>query len=266
MIVTALVMQAALMAGCSDEVVDPAACETTPVVGHRCRTYAQSKTKENTVAALKYVARRGVDTCEIDVWKLADGRVIVWHDETWTRVADSWTLPAGLPKLVKHATWPQVKQIRTRGGARVPTLRRMVKAAGRWDVDLMIDVKNGVPDPADVLSHADSHGVLTQWYQAPNKATCNVNMIAPISEAGGVTGLKQGGGECARTPEEVAALGTFVAEAAKKITPELTAEYQALGVAVYPKASRKSMWARMVDAGSALLTDRPVAALKWLAR
>lgn len=264
-----LALQVALQAGCSTDVADPALCSTVEVLGHRCRTFPKKRTIENTAKALRFVADRGLDGCEIDATRLRDGTVIVWHDATWRRVADPATLPKGLPTLVRDSTWEQVRSIRTKGGAKISTLGRMIYAAGRHDMDLVVEPKNTIADPATYVGMAERFGVDITFYQRPNQATCQINLIPPFAALGVPTGIKIPGSpdECPMTPAEVAAHGTFVAENAGAIDADLVDGYQAEGVTdVFAKVARPWHWAPVTEAGGHLIAQHPVDAARWTAR
>jgi glycerophosphoryl diester phosphodiesterase len=242
--------------------------KTFKVIGHRCRVYDRDVTVENTLEALEHVSRlRPRAWCEIDAWRIADGTLVVWHDATWTRVSDPATRPGDLPDRVAQATWQQVKKVRTRGGAKVPTLRKMIRRSGELGVQLVIEVKNGLPEPQRWTSFAAEQGARVRWYQAPSPTSCRLASIDALAELGAVTGVKTDTtGACPMTPEEVAGHGSFVAEDTVRITAEVVEEYAAVGVQVWPKRSNKSSWTRMLEAGvTRLIVPNPRQALRWQA-
>src|SRR3712207_6738775 len=92
------------------------------LIGHRCRTYDRAVTNENTVVALQDTAAGAPGAyCEIDVYRISDGTFIVWHDPTWSRVANHATLPKEIAPTdrVVNATREQIAGIKTKGGAPV---------------------------------------------------------------------------------------------------------------------------------------------------
>src|SRR4051794_36923905 len=144
------------------------------LVGHRCRTYSAAVTNEDTVSALVDTSGVAGAWCEIDVTRLADGTLIVWHDPTWSRVADASTLPAGVRATdpVRNATWAQVDQIRTKGGARVATFARMIDAAGVNGVNLLVEVRaDAIRNPGFWVDYAAAANAHVEYYQ-PVSATC----------------------------------------------------------------------------------------------
>ncbi len=239
------------------------------LLGHRCRIYDNARTKENTVAALRSVSKISGAACEIDVWTLADGTAVVWHDPTWGRVADPDTLPAGVDKRtpVPEATWAQVKAIRTKGGAKVPTLRKMIAAAGRHAVTLNVEIRNLLSDPDHWVAVAQRRSADVQYYQLANQTTCTFGQVARLAKAGATIGLKLGGphGPCQPTPKQIQATGAaWVTEDAARVTPSYAAALHGRGVKVYARSVDETNAAALLDAGAdRLLVNRPRRALTW---
>jgi hypothetical protein len=136
------------------------AADGSDLIGHRCRTGDSLYTKENTVAALRDVSTVPGAMCEIDVWRLSDGTNIVWHDPTWERVADPATLPDGVDPTdpVTQATSAQVSQIRTKGGQPVARLGWMIRAAGEYDVPLIVEIQNSISGEEWFVDYARQQG------------------------------------------------------------------------------------------------------------
>ncbi|CUR55905.1 exported hypothetical protein [metagenome] len=224
--------------------------------GHRCRTYATA-TNENTVTALRLVAKSGVG-CEIDVWSLEAGRCyVVVHDRTWTRVADPATL-VGIPASVPATTCAQARQIRTKGGQPVPRLNAMLVNAARYDVPLLIELRNGM-DPA-ILTRLQ--GADVAWYQAPSP-TCRLGAIDALAAAGAMVGIKDKA-DCPMAPEQVAAHARFIADHIADITTDSVAAFAALGVEQMPMMVSRAGWVKASAAGArAFIVNHPRQAVEW---
>lgn len=234
------------------------------IVGHRCRTYPRERTNEDTAAALRAVAKLEGAWCEIDTWTLADGTRIVFHDTEWRRVADPDTLPAGLPKKVKNATWAQVKKIRTRGGEKIPRLERMLRLGARLEVPLVVEVKNTLGGITDLLDPAGLEGVW--FYQTPSPPGCRLRQIDSLAEDGATVGVKTRT-DCALSPEEIAEHGSFVADKASALLADdaaLTQEYLDLGLTVLPQKVGRTKSPALVEAGVRhLVVNHPSKAMDW---
>ena len=237
------------------------------LIGHRCRTYDDAVTNENTVAALIEIAAVPGATCELDVWRLADNHQIIWHDTTWERVADPATLPDGVKPTdsVADATWDQVSQIRTRGGQRVATLHGIIDASAKHAVPLMIELRNGIADPQGIVDYITQSGATVSFYKQPS-ATCNLDTLTALATAGATVGLKLSPDlPCQLSTDEIQATGaSYVTQTVSAITPEYTADLNARGVAVYARWVSQATAEEALSNGAAkVMVDDPVEALTW---
>ncbi len=244
------------------------AAEGSSLIGHRCRTYDDSVTKENTVAALAEVSKVGGVSCEVDMWRIADGRQIIWHDPTWERVADPATLPDGIEPTdrVVDATWDQVQQIRTRGGEPVARFRPFAAASAEYGVPIIVEVHNAVSNPLEMVAWADELGASVRYYQAPNPA-CETTALDRMRAAGAPVGLKlSDDAPCQLTPDEVADRGSsFVTEAAVQITPANIRALNSRGVEVYGRWGNSETLKGLLGIGAAkVMVNNPNDALAWL--
>jgi hypothetical protein len=261
---------AALVLVAGVQVVGTAPAEALPgseLIGHRCRTYDDAVTNEDTVAALVDTSAVPGATCEVDVWRLADNRQIIWHDATWERVADPATLPAGIQPTdpVADATWDQVSQIRTRGGAPVATLRGMISAAAEYAVPLMIELRNGVADPQGIVDFATESGANVSFYQQPS-ATCDLGDLPALAAAGAPIGLKLSDDlPCQLTAAQIQGTGaSYVTQAIGAITPAYTTNLWLRGVAVYARWATQDNARTALDNGAEkVMVDRPAEAQDW---
>jgi glycerophosphoryl diester phosphodiesterase len=238
------------------------------LAGHRCRTYSSSVTKENTVDALRETAGVPGAWCEIDLKKLSDGTLIVWHDPTWSRVADPATLPTGVVATdnVSRATWDQVSQIRTRGGAPVATFKDMILASAKDHVPLLVEVVNGVvPRPADWVDYAEKADADVRYYQ-PVSSMCTTTQLDALKASRAVIGIKTvASPPCALSAQQMQDKGaTFVVNDASAITSAYVADMNAHGLTVYARGATKESAQALFDKGVArLMVERPAEATLW---
>lgn len=248
--------------------VGPAhAVDGSKLLGHRCRTYPAERTNENTVAALASVSRVARAWCEVDVRTIADGTVIIWHDDTWQRVADHATLPSGVApgSLVKDATWAQVRQIRTKGGKPVPTLGRMMKASGNRGVPLVVEIKDSLSSPRTWIKRARRHGARVRYYQ-DQFSSCEMPALDRMRNAGARIGLKIGDTfACEMTPAQMQAEGlSFLSLPGHMVTSDYTSQLSARGIKVYSRgATEDNARALLANGAARLLVNGPRAAATW---
>jgi glycerophosphoryl diester phosphodiesterase len=87
---------------------------------------------ENTMAAFERAVAAGYRYLETDVHATADGKVVVFHDRTLTRMT-------GRPGRIGELPWSVVRAARVAGSERIPLLEELI---GAWpDTRLNIDVK-----------------------------------------------------------------------------------------------------------------------------
>ena len=237
------------------------------LIGHRCRIYPAERTNENTVAALLAIRRVDRVWCEIDAWTIADGTVIVWHDATWRRVADHSTLPEGVEpgSRVEEATWAQVREIRTKGGERVPTLGRMINVSGAERVPLLVEVKNRIEGPASMVERAAARGARVRYYK-PWEPECQMTALEEMRDAGAPIGLKVGSlALCPRTPAELQAMGvSLVSLPVRHVTPEYTGDLNSHGISAFSRGVSESNVDTVLANGAArVLVNHPAAAATW---
>ncbi len=84
------------------------------IVGHRG---AAGEELENTLASVERALADGVDMIEVDLQLTADGKLVVFHDETLERLA------GGDRRQVGRLTWRQLEAIRLRAPGRAETHR-----------------------------------------------------------------------------------------------------------------------------------------------
>lgn len=240
------------------------------VAGHRCRTYDDSVTNENTRAALVDTAGIPGAVCETDAWRISDGTVIVWHDVRWRRVADHDTLPRGIDPddRITEATWAQVSQIRTKGGEPVLRMEQMIDLSAQYDIPLMVDIRNRLRSEAALVQYADRRGADVWWYGLIN-ASCLTRNVDPFLAANaprvGVKILRS----CPLTPSQLESRGfSFTSEVSFRLTDAYLADANSRGIDIGVLDGAETMTEEraesLVARGVArMLLDRPRQAVNW---
>ena len=104
---------------------------STRIIGHRGSHDAARGPVENTLEAFEQAIAEGADWIELDVWRTADGGLVVYHD-------------AHLPGLSQPLTQSRLTQVRAAAlprGARVPTLSEALEVA-RGRVRTNVEIKH----------------------------------------------------------------------------------------------------------------------------
>lgn len=134
---------------------------------------------ENSIEALENCVRLGVDIVEVDLRKLSDGTIVVFHDSSLLRMT-------GDPRMIEDLTLAEVKRLRlkNRDGqdtafteAAIPTLEEFLVAN---DSRLLIDL-DFKSDPAAI--EATVADILT------NHGACPITMVPILAPAGKVPTL-----------------------------------------------------------------------------
>jgi glycerophosphoryl diester phosphodiesterase len=105
---------------------------------------------ENTVAAVKSAARRGLPWVECDVQRTKDGKLVILHDETLNRTTDVEKLyPKLKPWNVGSLTLKQVERLDAGSwfspkfkGTKVPTLHAYLDALNHTGQSVLLELKN----------------------------------------------------------------------------------------------------------------------------
>ena len=100
------------------------------IIGHRG---AMGYETENTLASVQKALDLGVDMIEIDVFKCKSGEIVVFHDETVDRLANSGG-------RIEDFTFFEVRQLTLEGGHKIPTLQDVLKLMAHR-VPLNIELK-----------------------------------------------------------------------------------------------------------------------------
>jgi len=88
---------------------------------------------ENTLEAFEGAARARADGIELDVRLCRGSDVVVFHDDDLARLA-------GRPDRVADLTLAELRAVRLRDGARIPTLREVFDATG--DLPINVEIKS----------------------------------------------------------------------------------------------------------------------------
>ncbi len=100
------------------------------VIGHRG---AMGHETENTLASVQKALDLGVDMIEIDVFKIQSGEIVVFHDETVDRLANSGG-------RIEDYTIFDLRQLTLDGGHKIPMLQDVLKLIDN-KVSLNIELK-----------------------------------------------------------------------------------------------------------------------------
>lgn len=184
------------------------AATTLAIYGHRCREYDASVTNEDTLLAMKAVAKHKIP-CEIDEWVTKDGVPIVIHDQYPARTIT----PASIKKAGVTAktrwidmTYAQVKLLRTKGGQPISSLHAFIVWASDHGERLDVEQKWTLPNVAHywALTVAHHGQKLVTFYGTPHGSTCSLSDLTRLKQAGFIVGIKQS--DCA---VDTAAYGRF---------------------------------------------------------
>ncbi|AYN69807.1 glycerophosphodiester phosphodiesterase [Euzebyella marina] len=100
------------------------------IIGHRG---AMGHETENTLASIKSAIALKVDMIEIDVFKLKNGEVVVFHDDTVDRLTDA-------KGHIEDFSFEELRKLVVKGGHAIPTLEEVLDVMDA-EVDLNIELK-----------------------------------------------------------------------------------------------------------------------------
>ncbi len=89
---------------------------------------------ENTLQSIQKGLDEGVDGIEIDVWKTADGELVVFHDAYLDRLTER-------SGLIRSLSSNDICSIRLKNGDRIPTLLEVIQLIKRSDAQLLVEIK-----------------------------------------------------------------------------------------------------------------------------
>jgi glycerophosphoryl diester phosphodiesterase len=114
------------------------------VIGHRG---ASARAPENSVEAFARARADGADGVELDVLRCASGEVVVFHDDDLKRLG-------GRPERIDALSLAELREVRLKGEARIPTLEEAFEACGP-DLLVNVELKALRGDAAELAALAD---------------------------------------------------------------------------------------------------------------
>lgn len=250
-------------------------CRKVKVIGHRARTaYPEGETNENTLLAFRQVGRKGI-IAETDTRRLADGTMVIFHDQTIGRVVDRSTFPKGVTgsTRVDELTREQWSRLRTQGGEPLPTLRGWIRQAARKHHHTYVEVMSRIQNPAALDAWMRTIGArrYVQFAIQPRGSGCDLtspyNPLRRLHEGGLRVGVKHWKRHCADfTWAELALVG---AKFVYGYPPGRLSRWKirlahAYGIQVYVSRSYPKGWraaGRLKVDG--IMADRPFALWRW---
>ncbi|MBA4744931.1 MAG: glycerophosphodiester phosphodiesterase [Muricauda sp.] len=125
------------------------------VIGHRG---AMGHETENTLASVQKAMDLGVDMVEIDVFKIDSGEIVVFHDETVDRLANSGG-------NIEEYNIVQLRQLTLDGGHKIPMLQDVLKLMNN-QVALNIELKGA--GTADRVNHIVNYYIEKEGWSPEN--------------------------------------------------------------------------------------------------
>jgi len=117
---------------------------TTKIIAHRG---FMEKGVENTVSSLIASAEAGADMVEIDIQQTKDGKFIVFHDASLTRLA-------GKKESVYQMTQAELMEVTVHSGQlsdTIPSLEQMLEKSRELNIQLLIEIKTHGYETDDML-------------------------------------------------------------------------------------------------------------------
>jgi glycerophosphoryl diester phosphodiesterase len=150
------------------------------VIAHRG---ASAYAPENTLAAFRLAHSQGADMIELDVQPTADGRLVIFHDDTTER----WD---GQPRPVRGLNLAELQQVDI-GGERAPTLEETLAFARETGIALNIELK-GTGMSAQCAELVRAFGVVEQVIVSSfwPAALSELRTVAPEIQRGYLMGTR----------------------------------------------------------------------------
>lgn len=162
---------------------------------------ASSYAPENTMSSFRLGLEMGANGIETDVQRTKDGVLVLFHDDTLTRVT-------GQPGSVKDYTYAQLQEfsVTVHGQSdRIPTLEEFLQAFGGLDLTFAIELKQPLIE-ADTVAMLEKYGMRSKTILTSFRLDClmrarnctrdyrlgylamDINSLtAPVMEAIGIT-------------------------------------------------------------------------------
>ncbi len=132
------------------------------VIGHRG---AMGHETENTLASIKKALELGVDMIEIDVFKIESGEIVVFHDDTVDRLANS-------TGKLEEFNIMEVKELTLEGNHKIPELQNVLNLI-KNQVALNIELKG--PNTANRVNHIVGYYIKSKGWSADNIVISSFN-------------------------------------------------------------------------------------------
>lgn len=121
------------------------------VIGHRG---AMGHETENTIASIEKALELKVDMIEIDVFKIASGEIVVFHDDTLERLTDG-------TGNIENYTWDALQKLTVVGHHKIPLLTDVLTIIDK-KVPLNIELK-GAGTAEEVHEIIQNYGASKGW-------------------------------------------------------------------------------------------------------
>ncbi|MEV1168800.1 glycerophosphodiester phosphodiesterase family protein [Nonomuraea sp. NPDC049784] len=247
----------------------PGAAHASPSVDNIAHRGGAAYGPENTIAACALARMQRADACEFDIQQTKDQQLVLIHDQTLSRTTNVEQLfPDRSPWKVADFTLAEIRRLDAGSwfssrfrGEKVPTLEEALRAMGRYNIGLLLDVKHSPGDAgidqrvADLLKRNRSlwsgRGLVVQAFDWNAMRSFHRMMPeVPINLLG--------------KPDlnKLSDLGTFAKALSlprSSITPEVVRAVHAKGMRVYTgPTDRPGVLRRLVSYGvDGIMTNRP---------
>ncbi len=124
----------------------------TLIIGHRG---AMGHETENSLASIEKALELGVDMIEIDVFRIATGEIVVFHDDRVDRLTN------GGGRIEEYNAY-DVRRLMLHGGHQIPFLQDVLKTIGHR-VPLNIELKGA--GTADRVNHITDYYIESEGWQ-----------------------------------------------------------------------------------------------------
>lgn len=104
---------------------------TPKIVWHRWAAWLEL---ENTLSSFQKAVELGVDFIETDIWEIADGNHIIFHDHLLSRMCD-------IHERVVHKTINEIKAMTLLNGEKIMTLEEYLDRVKIYDVSTLFELK-----------------------------------------------------------------------------------------------------------------------------
>lgn len=121
------------------------------VIGHRG---AMGHETENTIASIKKALELKVDMIEIDVFKIASGEIVVFHDDNVERLTNG-------TGNIENYTWEELQKLEVIGNHKIPLLTEVLDVIDK-KVPLNIELK-GAGTAKDVNAILQNYIMAKDW-------------------------------------------------------------------------------------------------------